>query len=60
MGIRRDRLMMQVEEVFESIVPVFLSVAHELSIYAIEDQLITDLLLFDEIDGSITVRIANA
>ncbi|MCY1278095.1 hypothetical protein D9M68_20090 [compost metagenome] len=58
-GVPRDRLMMQVEEVFDTIVPVFLSLSRELSIYATEDQLLTDLLLFDAVDGSITVRIAN-
>jgi hypothetical protein len=51
--------MMQVEEAFESVVPIFTGIARQLSIYSTEDQLITDLLVFDPVDGSIVVRIAN-
>lgn len=58
-GVSRDRLMMQVEEAFESVVPIFTGIARQLSIYSTEDQLITDLLVFDPVDGSIVVRIAN-
>lgn len=54
-----DHLMMQVDETFEAIIPTFVNIARQLSVYSTEDQLITDLLRFDPVDGSLVVRISN-
>lgn len=58
--VRRDVAMMQLDEAFELIVPIFANLARELSIYAEEPELVTDLLNFDAVDGSMTVRISDA
>lgn len=52
-------LMVQVEEAFDVVSPIFINIAKELSIYSKEPYLVTDLIGFDEYDGSITVRISN-
>jgi len=51
--------MVKVDEVFEAVVPIFTNIAKELSIFAGETQLITDLLRYDPVDGSIVVRISD-
>ena len=58
-NVPRDLLMVKVDEVFEAVVPIFTNIAKELSIFAGEPQLITDLLRYDPIDGSIVVRISD-
>ncbi|MNB61005.1 hypothetical protein D3C87_967120 [compost metagenome] len=55
----RDRLMVEVDEAFELVVPVFTGFADQLSRFRRLDHLMTELVMYSAADGSIVVRISN-
>lgn len=55
----RDRLMVEVDEAFELVVPVFTGFADQLSRFRRLDHLMTELVTYSAADGSIVVRISN-
>ncbi|MNN33295.1 hypothetical protein D3C81_1470490 [compost metagenome] len=58
-SVRRDRLMVEVDEAFEIVVPIFVGIADQLSRYRHLPSLCTEMLNYDPIDGSIIVRISD-
>lgn len=58
-AILRDKLMVEVDEAYELVVPVFAGFADQLSRFRHLDHLLTELVRYDAADGSIVVRISN-
>lgn len=57
--VYRHKLMTEVDEAFELVVPVFAGLADQLSRFRSLDHLTTELVRYDAVDGSIVVRISN-
>jgi len=55
----RDRLMIEVEEAFELAVDLFKGFAGQLSLYSEVDSLITEMISYNPVDGSMIVRISD-
>lgn len=55
----RDKLMVEVDEAFELVVPAFAACADQLSRFRRYDHLLTELVRYDAADGSIVVRISD-
>ncbi|MNB58683.1 hypothetical protein D3C87_364140 [compost metagenome] len=58
-NVLRDRLMVEVDEAYELVVPVFAGFADKLSRFRTLDHLLTELVMYSPSDGSIVVRISN-
>lgn len=57
--VDRTVKMIQVDETFELLVPVFADYIDQLRHFSHFDNLFTELVGFDDLDESITVRISN-
>lgn len=58
-NVLRDRLMLEVDEAYELVIPVFSDFADQLSRFRSLEHLFTELVAYDASDGSIVVRISN-
>lgn len=58
-GVSKDLLMLQVDEMFEIVIPMFIGIAKELSLFSTVNSLSVDLIRYDPVDGSIVVRLSD-
>jgi hypothetical protein len=58
-NVLRDRLILEVDEAYELVIPVFSDFADQLSRFRNLEHLFTELVAYDALDGSIVVRISN-
>lgn len=58
-NLLRDKIMVEIDEAYELVVPVFTGFANQLSRFKQLDHLFTELVRYDASDGSIVVRISN-